>query len=438
MLWYPHFSEEDLIKSLKETRDIHLGPRGVWPSWIASSPSQLLADKKFVVLGSGCRPEIRLLAKHAEVVAIVDDFLVKTGEKVFGIPVIGSDDWIDRVRNDKSVVSVNLAPGIKGYQHFSRLALQWGLPVLEPLQFLKLFSASGIDKGGELSRFFMYGENFYSRTIENLDALIERRNNLGDAYSRLAWLSILAYRMTLNPFYLDTCAVGMQADKFGYNSYSMNRQFFKFSDDEVYVDAGAFNGDTIATFLHAVQGKFKHIHSFEPSSENNRQIRQLVARLQDTYVWPLFPRITLHEKGLWDRETTLLFNPSQILDMSGAGGIVNPQAAHIIEAEFVNHVYDKAAEEAASISVPVTTIDDATDRSATFIKFEIEGSELKALHGARETIARNRPKMAVSIYHKPEDLETLMDFVVETGLKYKMGYRQHNPFLPDAAVLYCY
>jgi hypothetical protein len=109
-----------------------------------------------------------------------------------------------------------------------------------------------------------------------------------------------------------------------------------------------------------------------------------------------------------------------------------------VDAGLVEHIYEKEQESRISIQVPVTTIDSATNREATFIKLEIEGSELQALTGAKESIARNRPKMAISIYHKPEDLETLLDFVLETGQNYQLGFRQHNPLVPDAMVLYCW
>jgi FkbM family methyltransferase len=306
------------------------------------------------------------------------------------------------------------------------------------LEYLHLLTACRINKNGEVGRFFWYGEEFFTRTLDNLDRLIESRRHLSDSWSRVSWLCILLYRMTLNPFYLTACAVGPHFDKFSFDSYGINRRFFQFSENEIYVDGGAFTGDTIAQFVRAVGGKFKHIHSFEPSSENNRTIRNMLSGLQNDYPWSLHPRITLHEKGLWDSDTTLLFNPSQLVEMDGNGAIVSPPSAHLVDAGIAGHIYDKQHEYKMSIQVPVTTIDAATNGEATFIKLEIEGAELQALNGARESIARNRPKMAISIYHKPEDLETLLDFVLETGHNYQLGFRPHNPLIPVAMVLYCW
>ncbi len=78
------------------------------------------------------------------------------------------------------------------------------------------------------------------------------------------------------------------------------------------------------------------------------------------------------------------------------------------------------------------------DSPVTFIKFEIEGSEVAALHGAINTIKKNRPKLALSIYHRPQDLELIMEFVDGLELGYKYALRAHNPYCPDAIVLYCW
>jgi len=437
-MMYPHLSEDELVQRLLDVGVSYQDERGKWPVWMQATPADILKEKKFIVCGSVCRSEIRVLAKEANVIAVVDDLAVKRGDRqIFGIDIVDSDRWIELAANDKSVISALLVPGVAGYQYFNRLAMQWGLQTFSALQYLHLLTACGISRNGETGRFFWYGEEFFDRTLASLDKLIESRKRLDDAWSRMSWLCVLLYRLTLNPFYLTACAVGHNFEKFSFDSYSMNRRFFQFSEDEIYVDGGAFTGYTIAQFVRAVSGKFRHIHSFEPSDENNRTIKTMLFGLQNDYLQPLHSRVTLHEKGLWDRGATLLFNPCQAVEPDGKGAIVNPSSAHIVEAGVVGHIYDKQQEAERSVQIPVTTIDAATNREATFIKLEIEGSELRALNGAKETIAKNRPKMAISIYHKPEDLETLLDFVLETGQDYRLGFRQHNPSVPDATVLYC-
>lgn len=435
---YPVLSEQQLIKEAFAVRESFSQPHGLLYEWLEHSPRELLTHKKFVVCGSVCRSEIRVLAKVANVIAIVDDFLCQRETHIFAIPVISSDQWVGLASGQADVVSCLLTPGATAYQHFSKVAAQWSLPIMMPLQFLQLLESCQIDRSGETGRFFWYGYEFFTATLNDLDRLLEASQDFVDGYSRISWLCVMMYRLTLNPFYLEACAVGHGNEAYKLNSYSTNRQFLKFSDQEVYVDGGAFNGDTIEGFLRACGGQFKRIHSFEPSSHNNQLIRARLSGLQDNYLKPLASSITLHELGLWDCTTTLRFNPGQIVaDFEGASPH-QPASAHLLESGIVNHIYEQSHEERVAITVPVTTIDEATDATATFIKLEIEGSELKALHGARQTIARNRPKMAVSMYHKPEDLLTLSQFVRETDQGYSLGFRQHNRLCPDAMVMYCF
>lgn len=407
------------------------------PAWIDRKPAELLRDRKFIVCGSVCRSEIRVLARHAEVIGIVDDALSKERDRLFGISLLNSDAWIERARGDASIVSCILVPHGRATQYFTRQCVQWNLQTLSPLQFLHMLRAAGADIRGETGRFFWYGYEFFSGTLDNADRLIDRADIFADEYSKLSWLAILMYRLTLDPGYLEGCAVGFGGAPHGLDSYAFCRRFLRFDDAETYVDGGAFNGDTVEAFLRAVDGRFERIHAFEPSAANNHEIRNRIRRLQDEFLAPLAPRITLHGKGLWDGDAELRFNPNRTVDEADLGTMAGALAAHIVEAGMLTHVYDESEEDGVAVRVPVTSIDAATDTEATFIKLEIEGAELQALNGARQTIARQRPQMAISIYHKPEDLLTLTDFVLATGQGYTLGFRQHNPFAPDAMVMYC-
>ena len=61
-----------------------------------------------------------------------------------------------------------------------------------------------------------------------------------------------------------------------------------------------------------------------------------------------------------------------------------------------------------------------------FIKLDIEGAELDMLHGAKKTITRCKPKMAISAYHKPEDLWTLANYVKSLRSDYEFEFRHHR------------
>jgi FkbM family methyltransferase len=85
-------------------------------------------------------------------------------------------------------------------------------------------------------------------------------------------------------------------------------------------------------------------------------------------------------------------------------------------------------------SVATTTIDEQlAGGRVDLIKLDVEGAEKRALEGARETIERDRPKLAVSAYHHLEDLVDLPDLIAEMG--YRM-FLDHFLPAPEETVLF--
>lgn len=79
----------------------------------------------------------------------------------------------------------------------------------------------------------------------------------------------------------------------------------------------------------------------------------------------------------------------------------------------------------------VTTLDDYCEAHAIdridFIKMDIEGSELSALDGAARTIARCKPRLAISAYHKPDDLWVLAARIKQLRPDYQLSFGHHSP-----------
>jgi len=86
----------------------------------------------------------------------------------------------------------------------------------------------------------------------------------------------------------------------------------------------------------------------------------------------------------------------------------------------------------------ICTLDDyLAERPVTFIKADVEGMEMALLRGAIGTIRRNKPKMALCVYHYPSDLFEIPEFVRTIVPGYKFSLRQHAPIFGDF-VLYCW
>ena len=63
-------------------------------------------------------------------------------------------------------------------------------------------------------------------------------------------------------------------------------------------------------------------------------------------------------------------------------------------------------------------------KKVDFIKMDIEGAELDALRGAIETLKRFRPKLAIALYHRPEDIYEIPELLMSLNLGYRY-YLKH-------------
>ncbi len=180
--------------------------------------------------------------------------------------------------------------------------------------------------------------------------------------------------------------------------------FFDKENQEVFVDGGAYDGDTIEEFIEWTKNNYKKIYSFEPQKDKAEIIRNKL--------WRYDGKVELFEKGLYDSATEIAFcDGNEVL--SG-----------------------KIGEEGASSKVHTIDIDSVVYEKVTFIKMDIEGAELKALEGAIQTIQKNKPKLAICIYHKPEDMWQIPRYIDSLVPEYKF-YIRHFGMRYAGTILYC-
>jgi len=154
-------------------------------------------------------------------------------------------------------------------------------------------------------------------------------------------------------------------------SYKDNHYFpkwlYNMLDDEVYVDCGAYNGDTIKLFKNASNNIYKKIIAIEP---DHKHIYNLMRENVNIHVGNAG-----NKRDVCSNETTI---QSLVPD-------------------------------------------------ATLIKMDIEGSELNALYGTIECI-KNRPVFAIALYHKPSDFWSIPQFLINNTENYKYHVVNHGPY----------
>ena len=168
------------------------------------------------------------------------------------------------------------------------------------------------------------------------------------------------------------------------------------TDEECFVDVGAFDGDTVDAFLRAVDGKYRHIHAFEMSKRN---YARLVRKIQDDMRCDA-ARISLYPYGASDKDGTARYHENNTSSVFSEDGTET--------AEF--HRLD----------------DVLRDQPITFIKMDIEGAEPQALAGAEEIIRTQKPKLAICTYHRAEHLWEIPTMIRQMNPAYQIYFRHHD------------
>jgi len=188
---------------------------------------------------------------------------------------------------------------------------------------------------------------------------------------------------------------------FWYTEY-FDLPHFKPQKKEFFIDAGGYNGYTTQCFFNWLGNFEGRSIIFEP---NNIQYEVCKNNMQN------YNNVKVLNKGLWHKKETLKFCNA------GAGSNINSNGEEIIEAVSLD-------EELKDEKEPIT-----------FIKMDIEGAELNALKGAERTIREYKPKLAISIYHKSEDVQEIPSLLLDYVPDYKF-YIRHYSFSAWETVLY--
>lgn len=176
--------------------------------------------------------------------------------------------------------------------------------------------------------------------------------------------------------------------------------------EEIIINAGACDGRTDLEFLMWGGDKVKRIYSFEADKSNVEKCKEFIKEHCDD-------RVFLIPKGCW-HETAKL---------SIGGGVGTPGSY---------------LEEKGEGEIDVTTIDSVVkDEKVTFIKMDIEGAELNALKGAKNTIVKNRPRLAICVYHKYEDFYKIPQYILSLAPEYRF-YLRHYSTMECETVLYAH
>ena len=160
-------------------------------------------------------------------------------------------------------------------------------------------------------------------------------------------------------------------------------------ENEVLVDLGAFNGDTVNDYVASYTG-YKRIYCYEIVPKIYEALKDNLKHLSN---------IEFRAKGAGSKNGTLFISD--------------------IEPHETMH----KLVETGKVEVPVVSIDEDVTEKLTFIKMDIEGGEQEALHGCKRHIIEDKPKLAISIYHNNEDIWKCARIIDEINPNYNFYFR---------------
>lgn len=227
---------------------------------------------------------------------------------------------------------------------------------------------------------------------ENKERISLNLKLLADDESRECYVHAIKYRCTHNK---------NDAPVFNKQRYFV-KGIIELSEDEIFIDGGAFVGDTVRKFCKLSHQKYKRVISFEADKYNYKMLKKLK-----------YKKFYSYNIALWDSKTKLNF----FNNMDTGSKVVDEVSDNVVavEADKLDNI--KGCKE------------------ATFIKLDIEGSELAALRGAKNIIQNNRPKLVVCLYHSNEDMLQIIEYVHMLVPEYKLYVRHHSEFVGET-VLY--
>ena len=229
----------------------------------------------------------------------------------------------------------------------------------------------------------MVNSSWLEKYAEKLEEVYSK---LADDQSRKVFADILNYKLSGKIQYLFDCETARKKDL---------QTIFTFDNKEIYLDLGAYNGDTLQEFLGLVSGSYRQIIAVEPDVKNHRKLTVMAESLDN---------IRILQKGIWSEPQELGFSQS--------GGR---------QSTFMG---DKKT------FVKVDSIDNiCAGTPVTYIKMDVEGAEKQALDGGSKTITEYKPKMMIAAYHYDNDIFDLPQIIWKLNPDYKIYLRKH-PYVP--------
>lgn len=171
---------------------------------------------------------------------------------------------------------------------------------------------------------------------------------------------------------------------------------FYLKNNEVFIDCGAFIGDTVSSFLERQPSFIGHIVAFEPDPLNFQKLFEYISLLpvKDKEKIELFPY------AVGDIKTKIPFIATGSVESSIGSGDSEVNCVTLDETVAFLH--------------------------PTYVKMDIEGFEVNAISGGQKIIKNDTPILSISIYHRQNHLWEIPNLISSFSDQYQFYIRSHD------------
>mgnify|MGYP001862873611 FL=1 len=250
--------------------------------------------------------------------------------------------------------------------------------------FLKSYNFWGtLDEANEDFDIFKKKAQIFKEKREDFVWLYD---SLKDYKSKAVLLSIL------NDYYnFDLNGLNLVADKI-YKHY-FDLDLLPFCKNEVFVDVGAYTGDTVLDYIASYGMSYNKIYCYEITESMVLYMKNNFSNL---------PNVEIRNLAVAERVGKLY------LDANSTSASAN------------------RVKEAGVDAVNAVSLDEDIKEKISMIKMDIEGGEISAIKGVKEHIKNDLPKLFISVYHSNDDIITIPKLIQSYTDKYDFYLRYYG------------
>jgi len=312
----------------------------------------------------GINPYALEIAQLVDIAAFIDDFTTEV--ECQGKPIIRSNE----IPADGMVVSSLLGKPLTAKNSLSKLGVRH-------IDYFAFHTYSGL-----IDHPVLFWGDGKQDIEENFGEYSQLYSKLSDTTSKNIFQRIVNFRFTSNLKYMEGFS-DRQKQQYFEPFFKLNKQ------DEVFIDIGGFDGETSIEFIRHCPD-YKSIYYLEPDQRNMEHSKSVLSH---------YPNVNFLQYGASNRQGRASFSSNGSVSSIKEGGLQEVQ---------------------------LNTIDNLIKSPVTFIKIDIEGAEIAAIEGAIETITKNHPILAISVYHQTSDLRTIPNLISTIRDDYNIYLRHYT------------